>query len=518
MIKKIISILFILALSQTVLAKDATSIEKQSSKISEQKTVVGSHTPPPENTPKSSNEKALVDPRTTNLQNSPSTFADIIEKVNPAVVNISTVQKVEKPKPMEMPDNLLEFFEFQERELERQKNRKITSLGSGFVVDPNGYIVTNYHVIAEAEQIEVNFSDELMGPLKAKVIGKDPKTDLALLKVESKKPLPYLTFGDSEKSRVGDWVLVIGNPFGLSGTASSGIISAKARYLNNSQYDDYIQTDASINKGNSGGPMFNTQGEVIGVNTIILSTSGGSMGIGFSVPSSIVKPVIEQLKTKGEIIRGWLGVKVQIIDEKIKKSMGLPDQKGALVAEIMKDSPADKAGIKVGDVIIKFDGKDVLNMNKLPRIVADTPINKKVDIEIIRNGKTMILKATTEKPKVDPFNEEEPNEEKQEAESKAKAKVVLGLRVDNINQSIISRFRLDSGIIGVVIVSIEKDSILADSGLMAGDVIQRVNQMPITSVDEFIEAIKRTQKRGEFHAALLVTRRGESRFLSIDLQ
>lgn len=450
----------------------------------------------------------------------PSSFADIVEKASPAVVNISTTQKVEKRKRVdlnELPDNPFDFFEFFDREMNRQRPRKATFLGSGFIIDSSGYIVTNYHVIADAEQVTVTLDGEAGETFKAKIIGKDPKTDLALLKIEAKKPLPFVNFGDATKARVGDWILVIGNPFGLNNTASAGIISGKARYLNNNQYDDYIQTDASINKGNSGGPMFNLQGEVIGVNTIILSTSGGSIGIGFAVPSTIVKSVVEQLKTKGEIVRGWLGVKIQTIDEIIQKSLALKDNKGALVAEVMKDSPADKAGIEIGDVITKFDGLEVTNMNKLPRMVADVPVNKKVELELLRKGQLIKLNVLIERPKGDPYSEGKEDGEEADAAGKGD-KVILGLRVSNIEKGLISRFKLDSAITGIVVLGIDKDSILAGLGINPGDVIQQINQIPIKSIKDFDAAVKTIQKNKDKKAVLLLKQRGENRFLGFDLE
>jgi serine protease Do len=451
------------------------------------------------------------------LANQPTSFADMIEKASPAVVNISTTQKMDRSNNLgigDLPDNPLDLFEFFEKELGKKRSKKAHSLGSGFIVDPSGYIVTNHHVIAEAEQIDVTIGDvENQQTYKAKIVGKDPRTDLALLKIDVKQELPYIKFGDSDKARVGDWVVVIGNPFGLSGTATSGIISAKARYLNSSQFDDLIQTDASINKGNSGGPMFNMEGEVIGVSTIILSTSGGNMGIGFAIPSSIVKPIIEQLKVHGSITRGWLGVKIQHMDSKMANALKLPGTKGALVAEVTKGSPADKSGIIVGDIITSFDGKAVTNMNKLPKMVADYPINKKANVGLIRNGKAMTLSVLIEKPVGDPFGENSNNND----QSNQEANFLLGLKVANINNRLESKYRIPKGTKGVVIIGVENGSIFEELGVTSGDVIKQINQANITNVEEFEKTIKQFEKSPDKTAVFLFSRRGENRYMVVEL-
>jgi len=285
------------------------------------------------------------------------------------------------------------FEDFFNKEGRTRPDRRVSSLGSGFVIDAEeGLIVTNTHVIEGADEIIVNFADG--SRLKVdKVVGKDGKTDLALLKVTPKKPLKAVKFGSSEALRVGDWVMAIGNPFGLGGSVTIGIISAKARDINSGPYDDYLQTDAAINKGNSGGPLFNMNGEVVGINTAIISPTGGSIGIGFAVPSDIAVPVIEQLRLYGETRRGWLGVRIQSVSEEIAESLGVPENRGALVAAVTPDSPAAKAGIEPGDVIVKFDGKDIVGMRSLPRIVAQTPIGKTVDVEAVRKGERKTFKV-----------------------------------------------------------------------------------------------------------------------------
>src|SRR6185437_2739109 len=275
-----------------------------------------------------------------------------------------------------------EFFkDFLDRNMPRGQHpdalpRHATSLGSGFIIDPSGLVVTNNHVIADADQITVTLQDDTS--FKAEVVGKDGKTDLALLRIKSSKPLPFVKFGDSDKSRVGDWVLAIGNPFGLGGTGTAGILSARAREINSGPYDDFLQTDAAINRGNSGGPMFNMDGDVIGINTAIFSPSGGSIGIGFAIPASEAKPVIEQIEKYGHARRGWLGVNIQSVNDEIAESLGLDKPKGALIASVFDGGPAQKACIQPGDVVLTFDGKSVVDMRHLPRIVAETPIDKTV--------------------------------------------------------------------------------------------------------------------------------------------
>jgi serine protease Do len=323
----------------------------------------------------------------------PESFADLAEKLLPSVVNISTTQLTKKQgRGLEVPQfppgsPFEEFFrDFFDRNRPDSQPRKSTALGSGFIVDPAGYVVTNYHVIENAEEITVILQDDTN--LKAKIIGRDTKTDLALLKVEPTKPLPAVKWGDSDKSRVGDWVVAIGNPFGLGGTVTAGIISARKRNINSGDYDSFLQTDASINRGNSGGPMFNLKGEVIGVNTAIFSPSGGSIGIGFAIPARQASLIVNQLRKYGRTRRGWLGVRIQTVTDQIAESLELEGAGGALVAGVTKDGPAEAAGLKAGDVVLSFDGRKVKQMRELPRIVAETPIEKEVKLKVWRNGKS----------------------------------------------------------------------------------------------------------------------------------
>ncbi|MBA8666947.1 Do family serine endopeptidase [Holosporaceae bacterium 'Namur'] len=452
----------------------------------------------------------------------PASFADIVEKAIPAVVNISTTQKVDMRNKNfslnDLPDNPQDIFEFFEPDPNSRKTRKIRSLGSGFIIDPQGYIVTNYHNIADADEIEVMLGDESPERYKAKVLGKDPKTDLALLKINAKDPLPFVKFGNSNESKVGDYVIAIGNPFGLGGTVTAGIISAKARYLNGSQYDDLIQTDASINRGNSGGPMFNMKGEVIGVNTLILSTTGGNIGIGFAMPSAIVEPIIDQLRNKGEISRGWLGVLIQPVDEYVAKSMGLQKIKGALVAEVVKDSPADKAGVKVGDIISRFDGKEVKNIHKLPRMVSETPINKRVSIQVFRNGKYEVLNTIIEKPASDPLGEEAEDSEGKQGNSEKIGQVILGIRVADLNNALRNKFKIEPALSGIVVLGLNRNSPAVESGISAGDLIQQVGSKKITTIKDFENEINNIKSLGHKKAMILINKVNGTRFILIDLE
>ncbi len=428
-------------------------------------------------------------------RSTPDSFAELADSPLPAVVNISTTQMVEGRGGVEMPqfppgspfeDFFKEFFEFN-----RPKGpRKYSSLGSGFVIDPKGYVVTNNHVIQDADAIEVILQDDTKLP--AKIVGRDPKTDIAVLKVEPSKPLPAVRFGDSDTARVGDWVLAIGNPLKMGGTVTAGIISARGRDIASGPYDDFIQTDASINKGNSGGPLFNMKGEVIGINTAILSPSGGSIGIGFAIPTTTARPVVKQLIKHGKVVRGWLGVRIQRVNEEIAESLGLKGVTGALVASVLEKSPAKAARMKPGDVILTFDGKVVDRMRKLPRIVAETPVGEAVDVVVWRDGKKVSLKVSV--GRLEDEEKEVAAAEKSPKKESAREAKVMGMTLSTMTEALREKFDIDDGIEGVVVIDVEGGSHAAEKGLRPGDVILEVYQNDVTEpadVEKQVEAAKR---------------------------
>ncbi len=449
----------------------------------------------------------------------PESFADLAAKLLPSVVNISTTQTLEGRGGVEMPQlppgsPFEEFFrEFFERNRPHQRQRKVTSLGSGFIVDAAGFIVTNNHVIQDADEITVALQDDTR--LKAEVVGRDPKTDVAVLKVKPTSKLRAVRFGDSDKARVGDWVVAIGNPFGLGGSVTAGIISARNRDINSGPYDDYIQTDASINRGNSGGPLFNLDGEVIGIATAIFSPSGGSVGIGFAIPSATAHPVIQQLIQNGQVRRGWLGVHIQAVTEEIAETLGLKQAKGALVASVIKDGPAEKGDIKAGDVILRFDGTQVPEMRKLPRIVAATDVNKTVDVVIWRNSEKMILSVTV--------GELEEREAKVASRSrggkkagKAAEKIdALGLTVTEVTTELRERYSLDKDAKGVVVTAVDEGGAAAEKGIRPGDVIAEISQEEIVTPADIMARIKEARKSGRKSVLLLVEGQGGLRFVAV---
>ncbi len=461
----------------------------------------------------------------SNSINALPSFAPIVEAAMPAVVNISTTQIVDAKNPLEelrgeMPEGAPfdQFFkEFLDREfgLPEARKRKATSLGSGFIVHPDGFIVTNSHVIEAAEEITVTLSNDPDKTFKAKLIGNDKKTDLALLKIESKTSLPYLKFGDSDKAKVGDWVIAIGNPFGLGGTVTAGIISAKSRLIGG-QYDEFIQTDASVNRGSSGGPMINLEGEVIGINSVIVSTSGVNIGIGFAIPSNQADSVIEQLKKSGKIVRGWLGVSIQTLTEDIAKNIGAVNAKGVLVTQVLKDSPADKSGIKVGDIITSFDGAPIMQANKLSKAVAMTKIGNKSTVEILRDGKPAKLNLTIELLK-DTLEEVESKKAKT-ANSPTAIDSNLGVRIDNLSPALRAKFKIESNVNGVVISAVNRGSSAAEAGLRPGDVIMQINRTKIENMKSVTTEIENAKKAGNKDIAILINRAGSSRFIVIELE
>ena len=459
----------------------------------------------------------------------PASLAPLAKRLSDAVVNISTTQTVKGPQGVPLPkvpkgSPFEEFFEdfFNKRGGAPRLDRKVSSLGSGFVIDgKEGLVVTNNHVIDGADEIVINFHDG--SKLKVdKVIGKDTKADLALLKVTPKKPLVDVKFGSSDTLEVGDWVLAIGNPFGLGGSVSVGIISAKSRDINSGPYDDYLQTDAAINKGNSGGPLFNMNGDVVGVNTAIISPTGGSIGIGFAVPSDTVVAVINQLKEFGETRRGWLGVKIQTVTEDIAETLGVPENAGALVSAVTPDSPASKGGLETGDVILKFDGKDVTTMRGLPKIVAQAPIGKSVDVEVLRKGTRKTLSVTIGLLKED---EEAVQEEKSgdgkddDLPAQPQATSVIGMKLAPLTDDARRRYNLDEKTNGVLVEDVDPDSPAAQKGIKPGDVIVEAGQDAVLKPDDVAKSVDKVKKSGRKAVLLRVEDgKGELRFVAVPLE
>jgi serine protease Do len=467
---------------------------------------------------------------TAHAEGMPSGFADLVEKLSPAVVNISTTQKVKSTRMpfglpfQDMPDlknapELEPFRDFFDRFGHNQEEveRDAYSLGSGFVIDSKGYVITNNHVIEGSEEITVTFSDNTK--YTAKIIGRDKKTDLALLKIESDKPFPFVPLGDSDAMRVGDWVIAIGNPFGLGGSVTQGIISARQRSINAGPFDDFLQTDAPINRGNSGGPLFNVKGEVIGINTAIFSPSGGSVGIGFAIPTELAKPVIAQLKEFGRTHRGWLGVKIQEVNEEMAESVGLPKPMGALVLEISKGSPADKAGLAAGDIITAFGGKPVTEMRFLPRMVAETKIGKSSTVTFWRKGvsKTVDIKVG----ELDEGSEEKllSADDKGTSEKGKRADVeeVLGMSVATVSSRLREEFSLEEQA-GVVVVDVTAGSAAGKRGIRAGDVISSVNNEAVASISDLKKAFEAARKNGRKFAMVKVTRGKDTAFITLPVQ
>ena len=461
----------------------------------------------------------------------PDSFADLAQQLLPAVVNISSSTSVQArggggPEiPMFPPGSPFEQFfkDFLDRnrpggrqgQREPQApapERKMQSLGSGFIVDPSGLVVTNNHVIDGADEITVTLQDNTS--LKATVVGRDDRVDVALLRVKSDKPLPAVKFGDSDTERVGDWVLAIGNPFGLGGSVTAGIVSARGRDIRQGPYDDFIQTDAAINRGNSGGPLFNMNGEVIGINTAIYSPSGGSIGIGFSIPANMAKNVVTQLKDFGRIRRGWLGVRIQQVTPDIAESLGLKSAGGAMVAGVNDGGPADQAKIRNGDIILKFNNQDVKEMHNLPRIVAETPIGQEVPVTVWREGH-----ETTVQAKVG----ELPDDQKQVAavDAKAPAKPTeissLGLKLAPIDQEARDKYQLGADQKGVVITDVAPSGPASDRGLKPGDVIVEVQQQAVNSPTDVQGRLDSVRKQNRKSVLMLIQNQDGKRWVPLPL-
>ena len=444
----------------------------------------------------------------------PDSFADLANQLLPVVVNISTTQTVrasvaaQAQLPDLPPDSPLRQL-FKDLDKNKGAPRHITSLGSGFIIDPTGIIVTNNHVVEDADEITVTLNDG--SSLPAKLIGRDDKTDLALLKVVPKKPLPASHFGNSDKARIGDWVMAIGNPFGLGSTVTTGIVSARNRDIAAGPYDDFIQTDAPINRGNSGGPLFDMDGNVIGVNSAIFSPTGGSVGIGFAIPSNMVREVIGQLEKYGNTRRGWLGVRVQNLTDDLAEGMGVPGANGALVADVTDGGPADKAGIKNGDVIVAFDGKPVPDSRALPREVADTAAGKAVNVDILRGGKKMTLHAVVAKLQ-DDDNGDKPKPAAAKPSPKASR---LGLSLAALDDAARAKYKLPKDAAGVVVTDIDPVGISADKNFRPGDIIVQVQNQPVRTPDDVNKIVDANTKAGKKVVLLLVSRGGDLTYVAV---
>jgi serine protease Do len=454
---------------------------------------------------------------------SSGSFADVFAQVSPAVVNIIVTQTESQPtggvyrfnSPQgqergergDPQDQLEQFFgRFFDAPQQVPQQRRVQGQGSGFLIDPSGYIVTNNHVVDRATKIVVTMNDGRK--LDATLVGHDPKTDLALIKVNGTN-LPHVAFGDSDSARVGDWVLAIGNPFGLGGTATAGIISARGRHIENGPYDDYLQIDAPINFGNSGGPLFNVSGQVIGINTAIFSPNGGNIGIGFAIPATQAKNVVKQLRDNGSVQRGWLGVQIQDLDDELATSVGLKSGKGALVADVVKDSPAARAGVQSGDVITRFNDHEIDSARALSLAVADVSPSSTAKITVWRDGKSRDLSV-----KLGEASKAEEVASNGPGGNDAGAADALGLTLRGLTDEDRGRLGLPSDVNGALVVAVEPDSAAADKGLEPGDLITRVNQKPVTSANAAVAALK-TAKKDKSNALLLVRRGDSQRFVAL---
>lgn len=452
-------------------------------------------------------------------------LSPLVERVLPAVVNVS-VKLREETGNSETTPGTTPFDEFLRRFFEQQfgqnlpvepfggEDKTVVALGSGFIVDPSGYIVTDNHVVENAKKVTVVLQDQSRHT--AKIVGRDSKSDIALLKIETDKTLPFVTFGDSNAVKVGDWIVAVGNPFGLGGTVTSGIISALGRNIDEGAFEDFLQIDAPLNRGNSGGPTFNMKGEVVGINTAIYSPSGGSVGIGFDIPSNIAKKVVAELKQYGHATWGWIGVAIQSVTPSIARSLGLPHPDhptGALVASVLPKSPAEKAGIEQGDVIESVNGRPIGTVRDLPRIVSTAPIGSKLSVVLVRRSKQRTVEATVaEMPK----EKETAAAEERPKPPPSGAATALGMRLEKLDPQVRRRLNLPSEVNGVVIGSIAGDSPVRGAGLRPGDVILSVNQKPVKSPAEAAAALKRAAASG--NVLLLLNRNGVTEFFGMTIE
>jgi serine protease Do len=451
----------------------------------------------------------------------PESFAELAKQVSPAVVNINTEKAFKKPQgpartrklpgmpgpgpsPFGQEDPFQDFFDKFFGDMPKQPKQR--SLGSGFIFDREGFIITNNHVVEGADKIKVKLVDGR--EFNATIKGRDPMTDLALIKIdESTHNLPTLTLGDSDTMQVGDWVLASGNPFGLANTVTQGIISAKGRVIGAGPYDDFLQTDASINPGNSGGPLLNLKGEVIGINTAILATG---QGIGFAIPSNIAKSVISQLKEKGKVIRGLIGVQIQLVTPDLAKSFGLKEPHGALVGDVNPGTPAAKAGIQRGDIIIEFNGKPIKEMNELPRMVAQTAPGTEATVKVLRQGKEKTFTVT-----IGELKAEQQKQLGMEGEGEGEGeKSSLGMTVQELDQALAQRLRMKETS-GVVVVKVEQGTPAAESGIRPGDLIEEINANPVHNMKEFNEAVNQLPKGST--SRMLIKRQGRTLYVVVEV-
>jgi serine protease Do len=459
------------------------------------------------------------------VTDAPASFAGIVRSVAPAVVNVSTVVEADRvagADGLEMPQFPpgSPFEDFFEKFFRDQPGRgpgtmpgdrqTVRGQGSGFVVDPDGYIVTNNHVVANAKEIMVTLEDGT--ELPATLIGRDEKTDLALIKVDADRALASVPWGDSDAAQVGDWVVAVGNPFGLGGTVTTGIISARGRNIQAGPFDDFLQIDASINRGNSGGPTFNLAGEVIGINTAIFSPSGGSVGIGFAIPSNLARDIVADLRENGAVERGWIGVQIQTVTPELAEALGLDKPQGALVADVVADAPAAEAGLKAGDVILSFDDKPVDSMQALPRLVAATEAGRSVDVAILRNGdrETLSLDVAA-MPKSEELASAEQVPGPQVEES-------LGLSLARLTPETRREYGVDDAVSGVLVTGIREDSPARDTDMAPGDIIVQVGHDPVSTPADVMKGVETARGHDRGAVMLLVNRGGSERFVAMKLK